>query len=271
MRKPILYSLIFMLCELALCGQTWGSSLSPTTVTVQKAVHFMTPDGSNVVIEPGTYIIEVAEEWLRFISGERRDALLLQATPIQHDETLELAKAVSESGEDDEYRIALLLPEGTGLEAIGSVSGIRSRAVKRPLTSQTKTQQQTSRIPTQSAKGPVVQQPTTPSQAPGQSNDPLAQRVQVLEQQVSSLTSLVNTLQGQLNLMSSAIQVDNAGRVTIGQASTVTIQGSMVNINASAVRAQAATSKFSGLVQADTVITNSVVSSSYTPGAGNIW
>jgi hypothetical protein len=28
---------------------------------------------------------------------------------------------------------------------------------------------------------------------------------------------------------------------------------------------------FSGVVQAQTVITNSVVSASYTPGAGNIW
>jgi hypothetical protein len=30
-------------------------------------------------------------------------------------------------------------------------------------------------------------------------------------------------------------------------------------------------SSFSGVVQADTVISNSVVSASYTPGAGNIW
>jgi hypothetical protein len=30
-------------------------------------------------------------------------------------------------------------------------------------------------------------------------------------------------------------------------------------------------SKFSGVVKSDVVITNSVVSTSYTPGAGNIW
>jgi hypothetical protein len=30
-------------------------------------------------------------------------------------------------------------------------------------------------------------------------------------------------------------------------------------------------SRFSGVVQADTVISNTVVSSTYTPGAGNIW
>jgi hypothetical protein len=37
------------------------------------------------------------------------------------------------------------------------------------------------------------------------------------------------------------------------------------------VNVSANMSKFSGVVQADTIITNSVVSASYTPGAGNIW
>ena len=37
------------------------------------------------------------------------------------------------------------------------------------------------------------------------------------------------------------------------------------------VTVNAGLSKFSGVVQADTVISNSVISSSYTPGAGNIW
>jgi hypothetical protein len=30
-------------------------------------------------------------------------------------------------------------------------------------------------------------------------------------------------------------------------------------------------SKFSGVVQCDTLIANSVAAASYTPGAGNIW
>ena len=37
------------------------------------------------------------------------------------------------------------------------------------------------------------------------------------------------------------------------------------------VTVDAGMSKFSSVVQADTVISNSVVSASYTPGAGNIW
>ncbi len=51
----------------------------------------------------------------------------------------------------------------------------------------------------------------------------------------------------------------------------VTVNASMVEITASMLTVNAGMSKFSGVVHADTVITNSVVSTSYTPGAGNIW
>ena len=43
------------------------------------------------------------------------------------------------------------------------------------------------------------------------------------------------------------------------------------DMSAGMVTVDAGMSKFSGVVQCDTLITNSVVSSSYTPGAGNIW
>lgn len=66
-----------------------------------------------------------------------------------------------------------------------------------------------------------------------------------------------------IKLESSGVTVQSSGKVTV-QASTVTISAGMVTVDAGM-------SKFSGVVQADTVITNSVVSSSYTPGAGNIW
>ena len=59
--------------------------------------------------------------------------------------------------------------------------------------------------------------------------------------------------------------------ITVNSSGKVTITASMVEVTASMVTVNAAMSKFSGVVQADTVITNSVVSSSYTPGAGNIW
>jgi hypothetical protein len=44
-----------------------------------------------------------------------------------------------------------------------------------------------------------------------------------------------------------------------------------VEISASMVTINAGISKFTGMVQADTIICNSVISASYTPGAGNLW
>ena len=62
-----------------------------------------------------------------------------------------------------------------------------------------------------------------------------------------------------------------ASGITVTASVKVTINASMVEVSASMVTVNAGMSKFSGVVQADTVITNSVVSASYTPGAGNIW
>ncbi len=277
MTKEIIMSRIYwsLFCiTLLFCPQTsFGSTNSPstTTLTLDQALHFLAADGSDVLVQPDTYQLEVAEEWLRLVPGKRRDALLLEAHQTQHDETLHSPKAMVTENDDDEHRLVLLLPGGTGLEAIGSASGIRSRAVKRRLSSRARPQTLASRIPTRSKKSTAVKKSNPLTKSPAQPNNPLVQRVQTLEQQVSSLQNLVNTLQSQLNTMTSALQVDNAGNMTIGQAGKVTIQGSIFKIKASSIDAQAGMSTFSGVVQAETLITNSVVSSSYTPGAGNIW
>ncbi len=64
------------------------------------------------------------------------------------------------------------------------------------------------------------------------------------------------------------IRLDPTG-ITINATANVILSASQVEINASMVNAPMA--KFSGVVQTDILIANSVVASSYTPGAGNIW
>jgi uncharacterized protein involved in type VI secretion and phage assembly len=46
---------------------------------------------------------------------------------------------------------------------------------------------------------------------------------------------------------------------------------STVEITAAAVNVHAGMAKFDGVVKCETLITNSVISPSYTPGAGNVW
>ena len=59
--------------------------------------------------------------------------------------------------------------------------------------------------------------------------------------------------------------------VTVTASAKVTLNASTVDVNAGMVTVNAGMSKFSGVVQCDTMMANSVVASSYTPGAGNIW
>ncbi len=66
------------------------------------------------------------------------------------------------------------------------------------------------------------------------------------------------------------LKMDSSG-VTVTSAAKVSVNAGTVDVSAGQVNVSAGMSKFSGVVQADTVITNMVVSSSYTPGAGNIW
>jgi uncharacterized protein involved in type VI secretion and phage assembly len=67
-----------------------------------------------------------------------------------------------------------------------------------------------------------------------------------------------------------SIKLESSG-ITLTASAKVTINAGQMAISAGMVTVDAGMSKFSGVVQADTVISNTVISSSYTPGAGNIW
>lgn len=67
-----------------------------------------------------------------------------------------------------------------------------------------------------------------------------------------------------------SIKLESAG-ITVTASAKVTINASQVAVSAGMVTVDAGMSRFSGVVQADTVITNSIIAASYTPGAGNIW
>jgi phage baseplate assembly protein V len=58
--------------------------------------------------------------------------------------------------------------------------------------------------------------------------------------------------------------------VTITAAARVQVSVSLVEIDASRVEVNTGMARFGGVVQCDTLIANSVVASSYTPGAGNV-
>jgi len=67
-----------------------------------------------------------------------------------------------------------------------------------------------------------------------------------------------------------SIKLESSG-ITVQASAKVTVQASSVTISAGMVTVDAAMSKFSGMVKCDVLQTNAVISSSYTPGAGNVW
>lgn len=73
-----------------------------------------------------------------------------------------------------------------------------------------------------------------------------------------------------LEAAGNTVTMDTSG-VSIQAAATVKVQASQVEVSAGMVTVNAGMSKFSGVVQCDTLITNTVVSAMYTPGAGNVW
>lgn len=59
--------------------------------------------------------------------------------------------------------------------------------------------------------------------------------------------------------------------IEITAASDVKLVASRVNLSAGSVVVDCGEARFSGVVKCDTLITNSVISNSYTPGVGNVW
>jgi uncharacterized protein involved in type VI secretion and phage assembly len=63
----------------------------------------------------------------------------------------------------------------------------------------------------------------------------------------------------------------DSGGVTIQCSAKVSITASSMEVSAGQVTVNAGMSSFSGVVKCDTLIATSVVGTSYTPGAGNMW
>ncbi|MDH5585072.1 MAG: hypothetical protein OEZ05_00425 [Nitrospirota bacterium] len=105
-----------------------------TSIHLEKAVHFLAADGSDVEVGPGLYDVESADEWIRLVPGERRDAVLIEADRHAHPLAIDYPLAMTFSGDSPEEAdlqfVMLLLPGQQSLEAAGTYSGIRPRGFK---------------------------------------------------------------------------------------------------------------------------------------------
>lgn len=69
---------------------------------------------------------------------------------------------------------------------------------------------------------------------------------------------------------STTITLEQSG-VTVQTGGTAKVQASQVDVSAGMVKVDAAMSTFSGIVKCDVLQATTVIASTYTPGAGNVW
>lgn len=108
-------------------------------------------------------------------------------------------------------------------------------------------------------------------------------RIAIVEQTAATATIRLETPAGvsatltdagggtvEIKAAGNTITIDSSG-VAIQAAAKVSVQGSQVEVTAGQVSVNAATSTFSGLVRCDVLQATTVIGSTYTPGAGNVW
>jgi phage gp45-like len=67
------------------------------------------------------------------------------------------------------------------------------------------------------------------------------------------------------------VKLDASGGIEVSAGSTVRVTASKVEVQAGAIELEAGMVEASDVLKCETLVANSVVASSYTPGAGNIW
>jgi uncharacterized protein involved in type VI secretion and phage assembly len=67
-----------------------------------------------------------------------------------------------------------------------------------------------------------------------------------------------------------SVNLESSG-ITVNAAANVNISAAQVKVSAGLVKVDSAFADFSGVVKCDALIATSVIGTSYTPGAGNIW
>ena len=97
-------------------------------ISLNRTIYFTTPEGTDAIAPAGFYrVVGVDQARLRLIPANGGDALLIQALTMHHQEKFVESVALSIPAEEDMHHIVLLLPDGQGLDAVGSYSAVRPR------------------------------------------------------------------------------------------------------------------------------------------------
>ena len=146
MHRPYYWVVTIACLALSLSG--WSVSYAQDTETKEDAapvefqpvieigldrdVHFLTPQGEDVVVPSGAYTIETIKGGLILTPSDEANgkAVIIQAEATTHETSIESSQPVSMPVEEDHHVVILLLPNGKATQAVGSYSGVRPRGLK---------------------------------------------------------------------------------------------------------------------------------------------
>jgi hypothetical protein len=128
--RTILRLALGALCLAAARAAGAATGGAEPTIQLTERVHFAAPDGGDLVVEPGLYQVEPVEDLALRLSREATEgeAVLVQARPSEHEESLERTIAILVTPQEGERRLVLLSPSGVAMEAVGYVGEVRPRA-----------------------------------------------------------------------------------------------------------------------------------------------
>ena len=98
------------------------------TVSLDRPVHFTTPQATDIVAQAGTYRVQAGEpSQMKLVALKASTAMVVDALNITHE--TDIAEPIALYVRDDEKfpHVVLLLPGGQGLETVGSYDGSRTR------------------------------------------------------------------------------------------------------------------------------------------------
>lgn len=106
------------------------NKLTPLLIHLEQPLHFDTPDGKNVTVSPGMYLVEpITQGESRLTFWNEHGTITVKASRTEHDQPTQTPEAhlIREDANEDIQHVVVFLPDGTALEATSSVSGIRTR------------------------------------------------------------------------------------------------------------------------------------------------
>lgn len=124
--------MIFVTVMLPISGGA-VETVTPPSIELPNPAHFTASDGSDVVIAAGAYHVARGKESTLTLTGlTAQPSIEIQAGSTTYGGVLDapVVLLIAEDGEGDEIHVVLLSPDGNDLDAIGSLSGTRSRATR---------------------------------------------------------------------------------------------------------------------------------------------